>query len=197
MPQEPEALGLLSLMLLQDARRAARTTKAGDLVTLEDQDRRLWDRDAIAEGLALLDRSNGFGQRGVYQLQAAIAAVHDRSPSPEETDWARIASLYGELQERTPSPVVALNRAVAIGMAEGADAGVRAIQQIESSGALSQYHLLFSAKADLLRRAGRFQEALPEYERAIALVRNHRERAFLEKRRLEAASAFDSENRHK
>jgi RNA polymerase sigma-70 factor (ECF subfamily) len=197
MPQEPQALGLLSLMLLQDARRAARTTKAGDLVTLEDQDRRLWDRDAIAEGLALLDRSNGFGQRGVYQLQAAIAAVHDRSPSPEETDWARIASLYGELQERTPSPVVALNRAVAIGMAEGADAGVRAIQQIESSGALSQYHLLFSAKADLLRRAGRFQEALPEYERAIALVRNHRERAFLEKRRLEAASAFDSENRHK
>jgi len=188
MPEEPEALGLLSLMLLHDARRAARTTSDGDLVTLEDQDRRLWDRDAIAEGLALLDRALGRGQPGVYQLQAAIAALHDRAPSPGETDWVRIASLYSELRERTGSPVVALNRAVAIGMAEGPDAGLREIQGIESSGALSQYHLLFSAKADLLRRAGRFEEALPEYEKAIALARNHRERAFLQRRRLEAGS---------
>lgn len=188
MPEEPEALGLLSLMLLHDARRAARTTSDGDLVTLEDQDRRLWDREAIAEGLALLDRARGLGQPGVYQLQAAIAALHDRAPSPGETDWAQIASLYSELRERTGSPVVALNRAVAIGMAEGPDAGLREIQGIESSGALSQYHLLFSAKADLLRRAGRFEEALPEYEKAIALARNHRERAFLQRRRLEAGS---------
>lgn len=187
----------MSLMLLHDARRAARTTSDGDLVTLEDQDRGLWDRDAIAEGLALLDRALGLGQPGVYQLQAAIAALHDRAPSPGETDWARIVSLYSELRERTGSPVVALNRAVAIGMAEGPDAGLREIQGIESSGALSQYHLLFSAKADLRRRAGRFEEALPEYEKAIALARNHRERAFLQRRRLEAGSRFDSGNARK
>jgi len=194
MPEEPEALGLLSLMLLHDARRPARTTRDGDLVTLEDQDRRLWDRDGIAEGLALLDGALGFRRTGVYQLQAAIAALHDRAPSSGETDWARIASIYGELQEWTGSPVVGLNRAVAIGMAEGPDAGLREIQRIESSGALSQYHLLFSVKADLLRRAGHFEEALPEYEKAISLARNDRERAFLQRRKLEAASAFDSGN---
>lgn len=197
MPGEPEALGLLSLMLLHDARRAARTTREGDLVTLEDQDRRLWDRGAIAEGLALLDRALGFQRPGVYQLQAAIAALHDRAPSPGETDWARIASIYGELQEWTGSPVVGLNRAVAIGMAEGPDAGLREIQRIESSGALSQYHLMFSAKADLLRRAGRLEEALPEYEKAIALARNDRERAFLQRRRLDVAAAVDSGNARK
>ncbi len=197
MPGEPEALGLLSLMLLHDARRAARTTTEGDLVTLEDQDRRLWDKGAIAEGLALLDRALGFQRPGVYQLQAAIAALHDRAPSPGETDWGSIASIYGELQKWTGSPVVGLNRAVAIGMAEGPDAGLREIHRIESSGALSQYHLTFSAKADLLRRAGRFEEALPEYEKAIALARNDRERAFLQRRRLETASAVDSGNARK
>jgi len=192
MPEEPEALGLLSLMLLHDARRAARTTRDGELVTLEDQDRQLWDRDAIAEGLALLDRALGFRRPGVYQLQAAIAALHDRAPSPAETDWARIASLYSELHRWTGSPVVALNRAVAVGMAEGPEAGLREMEPIESSEVLSQYHLLFAAKADLLRRAGRFEDALPAYDKAIALARNDRERAFLERRKLEAASAFDS-----
>ncbi len=192
LPEEPEALGLLSLMLLHDARRAARTTPEGDLVTLEDQDRRLWDRDAIAEGSALLERAMGFRRPGVYQLQAAIAALHDRAPSFGETDWAKIASVYDEILERTGSPVVALNRAVAVGMAQGPSAGLEEIQRIESAEALSQYHLLFSARADLLRRAGRFEEALPEYDKAIALARNERERAFLKRRRLEAASSFDS-----
>jgi RNA polymerase sigma-70 factor (ECF subfamily) len=192
LPEEPEALGLLSLMLLHDARRSARITREGELVTLEDQDRRLWDLDAIAEGSELLDRALGHRRPGVYQLQAAIAALHARAPSPGETDWARIASIYDELMERTGSPVVELNRAVAVGMAQGPDAGLRELQRIESSGALSQYHLLFSAKADLLRRASRFEESLPEYDKAIALVRNERERAFLRRRRLGAASSFDS-----
>jgi RNA polymerase sigma-70 factor (ECF subfamily) len=192
LPEEPEALGLLSLMLLHDARKAARTTRDGDLITLEDQDRSLWDRDAIAEGSELLERALGFRCPGVYQLQAAIAALHDRAPSPGETDWASIASLYDQLLDRTGSPVVALNRAVAVGMAQGPDAGLAEIQRIESSGALSQYHLLFSAKADLLRRAGRFEEALPAYDEAISLSRNERELAFLRKRRLEVSSSFDS-----
>ncbi len=194
MPREPEVMGLLSLMLLHDARRAARTTREGDLVTLEDQDRTLWDRKAIAEGLSLLDRAAVLRGTGVYQIQAAIAAHHVRAPSANATDWASIATLYSALEEWTHSPVVQLNRAVAIGMAEGPDAGLREIQRVESRGALSQYHLLFSSKADFLRRAGRFQEALSEYEKAIALTRNYRERAFLEKRKLEAAAAFDSRN---
>jgi RNA polymerase sigma-70 factor, ECF subfamily len=194
MPEEPESLGLLSLMLLHDARRAARTTGDGDLVTLEDQDRRLWDRGAIAEGLALLGRAAAAGRPGIYQIQAAIAAHHDRAPFPGETDWAGIASLYSELKRWADSPVVDLNRAVAIGMAEGPEAGLREIERIESTGALSRYHLLFSAKADLLRRAGRFEEALPEYDRALALARNQRERSFLQRRRREVASAFDSGN---
>jgi RNA polymerase sigma-70 factor (ECF subfamily) len=181
-------------MLLHDARRAARTTGDGDLVTLEDQDRRLWDRGAIAEGLALLGRAAAAGRPGIYQIQAAIAAHHDRAPFPGETDWAGIASLYSELKRWADSPVVDLNRAVAIGMAEGPEAGLREIERIESTGALSRYHLLFSAKADFLRRAGRFEEALPEYDRALALARNQRERSFLQRRRREVASAFDSGN---
>jgi RNA polymerase sigma-70 factor, ECF subfamily len=197
MPREPEALGLLSLMLLHDARRAARTTPEGDLVTLEDQDRTLWDREAIAEGLVLLDRAAELQRTGVYQIQAAIAAHHVRAPSANVTDWAGIAALYSALEDWTNSPVVQLNRAVAIGMAEGPDAGLREIQRVESMGALSQYHLLFSSKADFLRRAGRFQEALSDYEKALSLTRNHRERAFLEKRKLEAAEAFDSGNARK
>jgi RNA polymerase sigma-70 factor (ECF subfamily) len=185
MPDEPEALGLLSLMLLHHARRAARTTKEGELVTLEEQDRSLWDRGAIAEGLALLDRAVGLRRPGVYQIQAAIAAHHDRAPSPGDTDWAAIAALYSDLKQWTDSPVVALNRAVAIGMAEGPEAGLREIEGIESEGALSQYHLLFSAKADLLRRAERFGEALPQYDKAVELARNLRERSYLQKRKRE------------
>jgi RNA polymerase sigma-70 factor (ECF subfamily) len=192
MPEEPEVLGLLALMLLHDARRAARTTSAGDLVTLDDQDRRLWDREAITEGSRLLDRALGFRRPGVYQIQAAIAAVHDWAPSFQETDWARIASLYGELRGWTRSSVVALNRAIAVGMAEGPEAGLREIREIEASSALSQYHFLFSAKADLLRRAGRFAEAITQYDKAIELARNQPERAHLHRRKQEAKSAFDS-----
>jgi RNA polymerase sigma-70 factor (ECF subfamily) len=192
LPEEPEALGLQSLMLLHDARKAARTTRDGDLIALEDQDRSLWDRDAIAEGSELLERALGFRCPGVYQLQAAIAALHDRAPSSAETDWGKIASVYDELLERTGSPVVALNRAVAVAMVQGPIAGLEEIHRVESAEALSRYHLLFSAKADLLRRAGRFEEALPEYDKAIALARNERERAFLRRRRLEAASSVDT-----
>jgi RNA polymerase sigma-70 factor (ECF subfamily) len=192
LPEEPEVLGLLSLMLLHDSRREARTTREGDLVTLEDQDRGLWDREEIEEGSRLLDRALASKRPGVYQIQAAIAALHAGAPSAAQTDWARIASLYFELRERTGSSVVALNRAIAVGMAEGPEAGLREIRQIEASGSLSQYHLLFSAKADLLRRAGRFAEAIPEYARAVDLARNHRERAYLLRRKREAESAFDS-----
>ncbi len=192
MPQEAEVLGLLSLMLLHDARRAARTTREGDLITLGEQDRTLWDRSAISEGLALLDRGAGLGRPGVYQIQAAIAACHARAPSADATDWARIASHYQALQQWTDSPVVLLNRAVAIGMAQGPEAGLREIERIEATASLSQYHLLFSSKADFLRRAGRLEEALSEYGKAIALTRNDRERSFLEKRKLEVAAAFDS-----
>lgn len=190
MPEEPEPMGLVALMLLHDARRAARTTSAGDLVVLEDQDRRLWDRQAIAEGSSLLDRALAYGRPGVYQIQAAIAAVHDRAPSFAETDWTRIASLYDDLRASTGSSVVALNRAIAVGMAEGPEAGLREIREVEASSSLSQYHLLFSAKADLLRRAGRFAEALPEYEKAIELSRNHQERAHLLRRKGEVESAL-------
>jgi RNA polymerase sigma-70 factor, ECF subfamily len=197
MPEEPEVLGLLALMLLHDARRTARTTREGDLVTLEEQDRTLWDREAIVEGFALLDRAAELRRPGVYQIQAAIAAHHVRPASPEETDWTGIVSLYEELQKWTDSPVVLLNRAVAIGMAEGPEAGIRAIQRIEETGELAQYHLLFASKADFLRRANRPGEAVSEYEKAIALARNDRERAFLEKRRVEAGSAFDRDEARK
>jgi RNA polymerase sigma-70 factor (ECF subfamily) len=196
LPDEPEAIALLSLMLLHDARKAARTTSEGDLVTLEEQDRSLWDRTAIAEGLSLLDRAAAFGRRGVYQIQASIAAHHDRALTAGKTDWAAIAALYNELHSWTGSPVVALNRAAAIGMAEGPEAGLREIARIESSGTLPRYHLLFAAKADLLRRAQRFEEAIPEYEKAIELAGNVRERRYLERRKREA-ECFDRETRGK
>ncbi|HEY7819647.1 MAG TPA: RNA polymerase sigma factor [Vicinamibacteria bacterium] len=192
MPGEPEVLGLLALMLLHDARRAARTTREGALVTLEEQDRTLWDREAIAEGLATLDRAAELRRRGVYQIQASIAAHHVRPSCPEETNWAGIVCLYEELQTWTDSPVVRLNRAVAVGMAHGPEAGLGEIHQIEATGGLDRYHLLHSSKADFLRRAGRSAEALSEYEKALSLARNDRERAFLEKRKAETASvAFD------
>jgi RNA polymerase sigma-70 factor (ECF subfamily) len=189
LPEEPEAIALLSLMLLHDARKAARTTSDGDLVTLEEQDRSLWDRPAIAEGLSLLDRAASFRRRGAYQIQAAIAAHHDRAATALETNWAAIAALYSELHSWTGSPVVALNRAAAIAMAEGPEAGLREIAYIESSGALARYHLLFAAKADLFRRAGRFHEAIPQYRKAIELAGNVRERRYLE-RRLREVEAF-------
>jgi RNA polymerase sigma-70 factor (ECF subfamily) len=191
LPEEPEAMGLLSLMLLHDARGGARTTRGGELVTLEDQDRGLWDREAIAEGTRLLEGALGCRRPGVYQLQAAIAALHARAPSFADTDWASIASVYDDLMAWTGSSVVALNRAIALGMARGPEAGLEEIRKIEASSSLAQYHLLFAAKADLLRRDGRYREAVPEYEKAIELVRNQRERAFLLGRKREAESGFD------
>jgi len=176
-PDEPESRGLLALLLLQHARRAARTDTAGDLVTLEDQDRSRWDQELIDEGLALVDEP----ATGSYQLQAAIAACHDRAPRPEDTDWAQIASLYDELQRVRPSPVVALNRAVAVAMADGPDTGLRLLEPLADD--LDRYHHFHAARADLLRRAGRGPEAADAYDRALALVGNDAERRYLERRR--------------
>jgi RNA polymerase sigma-70 factor, ECF subfamily len=185
LPREPEVWGLLALMLLHDARKAARTDEDGDLVVLEEQDRTLWDRAAIGEGLLALDRAVSLGRPGIYQIQAAIAALHDQASRPEETDWVQIAALYDTLWRATGSPVVALNRAAAIGMAEGPARGLEQIAEVESSGALDDYHLLFAAKADLMRRAHRFREAKAQYDHALALARNERERRYLRRRRTE------------
>ncbi len=172
MPDEPEALGLAALMLLHDARREARRGEA--LVLLEDQDHSLWDPVRIEEGRRLLDRALRLGPAGPYQLQAAIASLH----LEDETDWPQIAALYVELVARRPSPVVELNRAVAVAMAEGPEAGLALIDEIELPG----YHLLHAARADLLRRLGRNEEAAVEYEQALALAPTDQERAFLEER---------------
>jgi RNA polymerase sigma-70 factor (ECF subfamily) len=178
MPGEPEVLGLLALMELQASRAAARTDAAGNLVLLEDQDRLRWDRATIARGLADLERAGPLARAGPYQLQAAIAACHARAESWEATDWPRIVEHYGALVALTPSPVVELNRAVAIGLARGAAAGLAALDAIEAD-ALRGYHLLPAARADFLRRLGRFAEAAAEYRRALRLVDNARERTFL------------------
>jgi RNA polymerase sigma-70 factor (ECF subfamily) len=182
MPDEPEALGLLSLMLLHDSRREARTSIHGELVPLEDQDRSRWDREQIAEGAALVGRALRMRRAGPYQLQAAIAALHCQAESPEATDWAQIAALYGELQRLQPTPVVALNRAVAVAMAESPEAGLALLDDAALSEALESYHLYHAAKADLLRRAGRRAEAAQAYQRALALATNETERAYLRRR---------------
>lgn len=181
-PEEPEALGLLALMLLQHSRRRARTGPGGELVLLEDQDRSRWDHDAIDEGLELLDRVMRTRSPGPYQVQAAIGAAHARAPRPEDTDWPQIAALYGRLTQLTPSPVVELNRAVAIAMADGPAAGLALIERIAVFGELDGYHLLHASRADLLRRLGRNPEAAAAYRRALELASNPRERAFLERR---------------
>jgi RNA polymerase sigma-70 factor, ECF subfamily len=193
MPAEPEAAGLLALMLLQDSRRAARVDAAGELVTLEEQDRSLWDADQIAEGIRLLDRtghqaSQGQGGRpGPYRLQAAIAACHCTAASPEDTDWPRIASLYRSLARLLPTPVVELNRAVAVGMADGPAAGLAAVDSLASSGALSGYYLLAATRADLLRRLGRRDEAAAAYREAMAQAPTAVEKNFLGRRLLEVS----------
>jgi RNA polymerase sigma-70 factor (ECF subfamily) len=151
MPDEPEALGLLALMLLHDARRTARVDRAGDLVPLEEQDRARWDRDAISEGVDLLDAALRLGRPGTYQVQAAIAACHATAAEASATDWAQIAALYGELARLVPSPVVELNRAVAVAMAEGPAEGLAMVEELEASGNLAGYHLLPATRADLLR----------------------------------------------
>ncbi|MET7831021.1 RNA polymerase sigma factor [Streptomyces sp. NPDC005386] len=189
MPDEPEVLGLLALLLLHDARRDTRVDTAGDLVTLEDQDRAAWDRAEIDEGAALLEAVLRRGRPGPYQIQAAIAACHTTAATAGDTDWADIAALYGELRRFVPSAVVRLNRAVAVGMADGADAGLALVAELEEEGELAGYHLLPATRADLLRRDGRTKEALTAYERALDLVENAAERRFLEKRLAECRSA--------
>ena len=176
MPDEPEVAGLLALMLLQDSRRDARTRADGELVLLDEQDRRLWDGGEIAEGLALVDRL----PPGPYALQAAIAAEHARAPTPEATDWARIAALYGLLAHLAPGPVVELNRAAAVAMAEGEERGLELMAGLDDE--LAGYHLLHAARADLLRRLGRDAEAAAAYRRALELARQPAQRAFLERR---------------
>jgi RNA polymerase sigma-70 factor, ECF subfamily len=179
MPDEPEVLGLLALMLFHDSRREARTGPAGELILLEDQDRSLWNRERIDEGKRVLDRAARLGPAGTYQLQAAIASLHADNERPEETDWGSIAALYGELGRLAPSPIVELNRAVAVAMADGVEQGLDLIERIEG---LDDYHLLHAARADLLRRLGRRDEAAGAYRRALALAPNPVERSFLEGR---------------
>jgi RNA polymerase sigma-70 factor, ECF subfamily len=175
MPDEPEVAGLLALMLLQDSRRDARTGPSGELVVLEEQDRGLWDRSQIEEGLAISERL----PPGFYALQAAIAAEHAQA-TPETTDWPRIAALYDVLARIAPSPVVELNRAVAVAMSEGEERGLELMAALGDE--LEGYHLLHSARADLLRRLGRNAEAAEAYTRALELTRQRTERAFLERR---------------
>ena len=179
---EPEAEGLLALMLLQDSRRAARTSPTGDLILLEDQDRSLWNRDQIIEGSALVERALLSGLAGPYALQAAIAAVHAGAPDPAVTDWAQIVRLYDVLMRANPSPVVELNRAVAVAMRDGPLAGLVLIDAILARGDLGKYHLAHSARADLCRRLGRTAEARASYERAFSLTQQEPERRFLERR---------------
>jgi RNA polymerase sigma-70 factor (ECF subfamily) len=182
MPDEPEALGLVALMLLHDARREARTGAAGELVVLEEQDRARWRRPQIEEGAALVERALRMRRAGPYQVQAAIAALHCQAPHFEDTDWGQIAALYGELLRLQPTPVVALNRAVAVAMAGEPDDGLRLLDEAELASALDRYHLYYAARADLLRRAGRPAEAAAAYRRALALVSNDVERRYLQRR---------------
>jgi RNA polymerase sigma-70 factor, ECF subfamily len=188
-PDSPaEATALLALMLLHDARRDARTDEAGDLVILEEQDRSRWRRSQIAEALPLADEAMR-GSPGPFALQAAIAAVHCRAARAEDTDWARIVALYDVLQQVQASPVVSLNRAVAVAMLEGPQAGLALIDVLAASGDLDRYHLLHAARADLLRRTGAAAEAAKSYTQALALVTNESERRFLERRLREAQKA--------
>ena len=179
---EPEALALLALMLLHDSRRAARTSPTGDLILLEDQDRSLWNRDQIAEGVALMERALSSRRIGPYALQAAIAAVHAETPRAAATDWARIVGLYDVLVQADPSPVVELNRAVAVAMRDGPEAGLVLVDAILGRGDLGNYHLAHAARADLCRRLGRIKDARVSYERALGLTGQEPERRFLTRR---------------
>jgi RNA polymerase sigma-70 factor (ECF subfamily) len=179
---EPEVVGLLALMLLHESRRPARTSPAGDLVLLENQDRSLWNRDQIEEGLLLVERALLSRRFGPYTLQAAIAAVHAEAANAVATDWAQIVALYSLLAQAEPSPVVELNRAVAVAMLDGPLAGLKLIDAILARGDLADYHLAHSARADLCRRLGRMAEAWASYERALALTRQEPERRFLKRR---------------
>ncbi len=191
-PQPPsEATGLLALMLLHDSRRNTRLDAAGDLVLLEDQDRTRWDRQQIAEALPLVDEALGRGH-GPFAVQAAIAALHCQAERAEDTDWPQIVRLYDVLQRTQPSPVVALNRAVAVAMVDGPAAGLAIVGELAKDGELDRYHLLHAARGDLLRRMDRRIEAAESYERALALVVNDAERGFLERRLRELGTATDA-----
>jgi len=181
-PQDAETAGLLALTLLHDSRRHARVDGDGALITLEEQDRSTWDRTEIDEGLALVELALGLGNPGPYQIQAAIAALHAQAAAASQTDWAQIDALYAELAKLNPSPIILLNRAVAIGMSEGPERGLLMIDGLGVSGALAEYHLLHAARADLLRRSNRREAAAEAYRRALALATNETERRYLQRR---------------
>ncbi len=188
MPDDPEVLGLLALLLLTDARRGARVDESGDLVPLEEQARSQWDHEEIAEGRSFLEAALRRRQPGPYQVQAAISACHDGAADAPSTDWAQIVALYGELARMVPSSVIELNRAVALSMALGPAEGLRAIDVLEASGRLDDHHLLHSARADLLRRMGRYDEAAASYDRALRMAKNGSERRYLTRRLRETTS---------
>lgn len=179
---EPEVIGLLALMLLQESRRAARTSPTGELILLEHQDRALWNREQIAEGVALVERALSSRRFGAYTLQAAIAAVHAEAESTAATDWRQIVALYNQLLKIQPSPVVHLNRAVAIAMCDGPQAGLAHIDALLEHGELANYYLAHSARAEMYRRLGRTNEARASYEKALALTQQEPERQFLQER---------------
>jgi RNA polymerase sigma-70 factor (ECF subfamily) len=179
---EPEIMGLLALMLLQESRRAARISANGELILLENQDRALWNRTQIAEGVALVKKALGSRRFGPYTLQAAIAAVHAEAESTATTDWRQIVALYNQLVRIQPSAVVHLNRAVAIAMCDGPEAGLVHIDALLEQGELAKYYLAHSARADMCRRLGRTAEARSSYEKALALTRQEPERQFLQER---------------
>ena len=189
MPDEPEVLGLLSLLLLHDSRREARQAESGELVLLAEQDRERWDLGRIQEGLAVLDRAAFLAAPGPYQLQAAIAAVHAEAATAEDTDWRRVVLLYDRLLALSPSPVVALNRAVSVAMADGPAAALEIVEELAADGTLDGYHLLHSTRAELLRRLGRHSAAARSYERSRKLATNEVEQAYLERRRTEEEQA--------
>ncbi len=182
MPNEPENMGLLALMLLQDSRREARMDERGELATLEDQDRSRWDRSRIAEGIRLVEMALPLGRVGNYQIQASIAAVHAEAQTAEETDWSQIVALYKELMRINSSPIVALNHAAAVAMSEGFETGLALIDEANAGRKLENYYLLHAARADLLRRLNRFDEATTAYTRALSLTTNKIEQQYLRKR---------------
>jgi RNA polymerase sigma-70 factor (ECF subfamily) len=179
---EPEALGLLALMLLHESRRRARTTIGGELILLDDQDRSCWDREMIAEGVALVDQAMRSRQFGPYTIQAAIAAVHAEAATAAETDWSEIVGLYDVLLRAEPTPVIELNRAAAVAMRDGPEAGLRLIDSILVRGDLADYPLAHSARAELCRRLGRNEEARTAYLRARSLTRQETQRRFIDRR---------------
>jgi RNA polymerase sigma-70 factor, ECF subfamily len=187
LPDQPEALGLLALMLLHDARHDTRVGTGGELVPLEEQDRSRWDRAKIAEGLEALDRAIAMRNRGPYQVQAAIAALHAKAGDASSTDWTQIVALYGALYAMMPTAVIELNAAAAVAMVEGPERGLEWLDRVEARGELGDYYLLPAARADLLRRAGRGAAAVTHYRRAIVLARNPAERLYLERRLREVA----------